>query len=95
MVDWQLRPTNMQPGPTQCTIGDQLGVATGQKPQDKFLPINQLDALAVDLCRVASLVQRLGRVSSSPAPILLKYCNLLMIHTHAYLFVYGSAVTVV
>ena len=68
----------MQPGPTQCTIGDQLGVATGQKPQDKFLPINQLDALAVDLCRVASLVQRLGRVSSSPAPIPLKYCNLLI-----------------
>ena len=57
--------------------------------------INQLGALAVDLSHVASLVQHLGRVSSSPAPIPLKYCNLLMTQTHAYLFVYGSVVSVV
>ena len=40
--------------------------------------VNQLSAQDVYLRRVASLVQRLGRVSSSPARIPLKYCNLLI-----------------
>ena len=40
--------------------------------------INQLSAQGVDLRRVASLVQHLGRISSSSAQIPLKYCNLLI-----------------
>ena len=40
--------------------------------------INQLSGKGVDLRRVASLVPRLHRVSSLPARIPLKYCNLLI-----------------
>ena len=40
--------------------------------------INQLSGKGVDLRRVASLVHRLHRVTSSPAQIPLKDCNLLI-----------------